>query len=106
MSAKDRYLVHAEHGKYSDWCYDPLGIFDTEAEAREFASRLRIRINEYGTIADWGEPRETDTLEPFSAEENGTYDHSGRGYGNSCTVFVTKFEGGIGIIPSWIEVDG
>ena len=106
MSAKDRYLVHAEHGEYSDWCYDPLGIFDTEAEAREFASRLRVRINEYGSIADWCEPSQTDTLEPLVAEEDGTYSYDGIGrYGSSCTVFVTKFEGGMGIIPSWIEVD-
>ena len=69
MSATDKYLVHAEHGEYSDWCYDPLGIFDTE--------------------------------------EDGTYSYDGIGrYGSSCTVFVTKFEGGTGIIPSWIEVDG
>ena len=105
MTATDKYLVHAEHGEYSDWRYDPLGIFDTEAEAREFASRLRVRINEYGSIADWCEPRQTDTIEPLVAEEDGTYSYGGIGrYGSSCTVFVTKFEGGIGIIPSWIEV--
>ena len=28
--SKDRWLVHIEHGEYSDWCYDPIGIFDTE----------------------------------------------------------------------------
>lgn len=104
MTAKDRYLVHAEHGEYSDWCYDPLGIFDTEEEAREFASRLRVRVNEYGLINDWTEPRQTDTLEPLVVNEDGTYSYSGVGYGNDCDVFVTKFEDGIGIIPSWIEV--
>ena len=104
MSAKDRYLVHAEHGEYSDWCFDPLGIFDTEAEAREFASRLRVRVNEYGTISDWDEPMRGDTFEPLAANEDGTYSYSGVGYGNGCGVFVTKFEGGMGIIPSWIEV--
>lgn len=104
MSAKDRYLVHAEHGEYSDWCYDPLGIFDTEEEAREFASRLRVRVNEYGLINDWTEPRQTDTLEPLVVNEDGTYGYSGVGHGNDCDVFVTKFEGGMGIIPSWIEV--
>ena len=105
MSTADRYLVHAEHGEYSDWCFDPLGIFDTEAEAREFASRLRVRVNEYGTISDWDEPIRGDTFEPLAANEDGTYSYSGVGYGNHCTVYVTKFEGGMGIIPSWIEVD-
>ena len=105
MSATDKYLVHAEHGEYSDWCYDPLGIFDTEAEAREFASRLRVRIDEDGSISDWDEPMRGDTLEPLVADEDGTYSYDGIGlYGSSCTVFVTKFEDGIGIIPSWIEV--
>jgi hypothetical protein len=105
MSAKDRYLVHAEHGEYSDWCFDPLGIFDTEAEAREFASRLRVRVNEYGLISDWDEPMRGDTFEPLAANEDGTYRYSGSDWHYGCTVFVTKFEGGRGIIPSWIEVD-
>lgn len=104
MSAKDRFLVHAEHGEYSDWCYDPLGIFDTEAEAREFASRLRVRIDQYGSISDWDEPMRGDTFEPLVAKEDGTYRCLGLDEHDGCTVYVTRFEGGIGVIPSWIEV--
>lgn len=104
MTAKDRYLVHAEHGEYSGWCYDPLGIFDTEAEAREFASRLRVCVNKCGSIPDWRDRMQTDTLEPLVAKEDGTYRVSGIDGDDGCTVYVTKFEGGIGVIPSWIEV--
>lgn len=104
MSAKDRYLVHAEHGEYSDWCFDPLGIFDTEEEAREFASRLRVRVSEYGLISDWDEPMRNDTFKPLVAKDDGTYSFSGIDWHEGCTVYVTKFEDGMGIIPSWIEV--
>ncbi|MBR3226846.1 MAG: hypothetical protein IKF78_16145 [Atopobiaceae bacterium] len=105
MSANDRYLVHAEHGEYSDWCFDPLGIFDTEAEAREFASHLRVCVNECGSIPDWRDMMQTDTLEPLVAKEDGTYRVLGLGEHDGCAVFVTKFEGGIGVFPSWIEVE-
>lgn len=45
-----------------------------------------------------------DTFEPLVAKDDGTYRCFGLDEHDGCTVYVTKFEGGIGVIPSWIEV--
>ena len=101
--SKDRWLVHIEHGEYSDWCYDPIGIFDTEEEAREFASRIRIRFRRRGWLVEVSPPSADDVLVPFVQQDDGTYIC---GVGDEeCGLFITRFKGGIGIFPSFVEVD-
>ncbi len=113
---RDVWFVHAEHGEYSDWCFDPLGVFDSEQEAREFVSRLRAVFTEYDRLDDWSyrpSRRDDSKLAPFhEIERNKT---SWPTFGVSAefvtlvdkhepTVYISRFEGGIGVIPSWMEV--
>ena len=100
--SRDRWLVHIEHGEYSDWCYDPIGIFDTEEEAREFASRIRIRLTKRGWLfEEWMSKHPDDVLVPFERRDDGTYSV---GEDEECGLFITCFKGGIGVIPSFAEV--
>lgn len=101
--SKDRWLVHIEHGQYSDWCYDPLGIFDTEEEAREFVSRIRIRYRERGWLVEVFPPRPDDRLVPFVRQDDGTYICGESN--DECTLFITRFNNGIGVLPDFVEVD-
>ena len=102
--SKDRWLVHIEHGQYSEWCYNPIGIFDTEEEAREFASRIRIRLTKRGWLVEgWMSKHPDDVLVPFERRDDGTYSLVGD-EDDECELFITCFKGGIGVIPSFAEV--
>ena len=102
--SRDRWLVHIEHGEYSNWCYDPIGIFDTEEEAREFASRIRIRLTKRGwLVEEWRSKHPDDVLVPFERRDDGTYSLVGD-EDDECELFITCFKGGIGVLPSFAEV--
>ena len=38
------YMIHYEHGEYSDWCYCVVGIFSSLEKAKDFMRSIEVNV--------------------------------------------------------------
>ena len=46
------YMIHYEHGQYSDWCYCVVGIFSSLEKAKDFMRSIEVDVA-YDRGSNW-----------------------------------------------------
>lgn len=89
------YMVHREHGDYSDWTYDVLGVFSTEERAERYLSRVVLHVrNGFGYRSWYDEPGWNTHPVALAKADDGTWapDCGESRLWGEPTYFVTEYE--------------